>query len=307
MDALKRSIYGTALLLGIAAVAAGLMTKSAEAGHPPIGKFLTVDGMRLHYVDKGLGPALLLIHGNGMMVEDFVTSGLLDKLAQTHRVIAFDRPGFGYSDRSRSVTWTADRQADLLAKGLAKLGVTSATVVGHSIGTQLAVSLALNHPELVKSLVLLSGYYFPDFRLDATLTAPVSLPVLGDLYRYTVAPFVTRLMAHHAVQGMFAPQDVPRRFSDEFPLELMARAGQIGAASGDATQMMSTAAIHAPRYAELKMPMSIVAGTQDGIVDFKKNAVRLHSCIPGSQLVLLPDLGHMVHHSGLGQVSSLIA
>src|SRR4051812_40267633 len=105
------ALIGGALLgAGLAAawLAVRQKTAAAERSHPPEGKFIEVDGVRLHYLERGSGPALVLLHGNGVMAQDFQLSGLIDKLAQTHYVIAFDRPGFGYSDRPSSTDWTPE-------------------------------------------------------------------------------------------------------------------------------------------------------------------------------------------------------
>ncbi|MCD2516799.1 hypothetical protein LQ564_10810 [Massilia sp. G4R7] len=67
-------------------------SRQAEREHPPQGKFVEVDGVRLHYLERGSGPVLVLLHGNGVYTEDFVTSGLLDRAAEHYGVIAFERP-----------------------------------------------------------------------------------------------------------------------------------------------------------------------------------------------------------------------
>ena len=87
--------------------------RKAEREHPPAGQFVTVDGVRLHYIERGEGPPVVLLHGNVVTAEDFDTSGVLDLVAQRHRVIAFDRPGFGYSDRPHGSAWSAGTQAEL--------------------------------------------------------------------------------------------------------------------------------------------------------------------------------------------------
>ena len=97
--------------------------KSTEEENPPAGKVIDVDGVRLHHIERGEGPALLLLHGNGLFAEDSELSGLLDKAAQTHRVIAFDRPGFGYSARPGNTSWTPEAQAHLFYNALHQLGV----------------------------------------------------------------------------------------------------------------------------------------------------------------------------------------
>jgi len=120
----------------VAAVASALLNRwlaqKAERRNPPRGRFVTVDGTRLHYVDRGTGTPLVLLHGNGSMIEDFQSSGLIDLAAEKYRVIAIDRPGFGHSNRPRSTVWTPETQADLIAAALKKIGVPCAIVLGHS-------------------------------------------------------------------------------------------------------------------------------------------------------------------------------
>ena len=306
-QAIKNVAIGTGIGIAAAAVIVHFKTRADESAHPPVGKFITVDGVRLHYIEEGSGNPIILIHGNAMMVQDFITSGLVKRLAATNRVIAFDRPGFGYSDRPRTKSWSADRQGELLAQALTALGITSAVIVGHSIGTQIALAMALDHPSVANRLVLLSGYYYPETRMDAMLATPTTWPVVGDIYRYTVGPLVASAMASTAVKAMFAPEEPEARFSSEFPIALISRPVQLGASAGDAAQMMATAATQSSRYGELKMPVAIMAGAEDKIVDPDGHAVRLHGDVAGSSLQILPRTGHMVHHTHPDQVIEAIA
>src|ERR1700722_1868790 len=128
------------VVVGVGTLIAGLTVfalvnrfaaKKAERNNPPIGKFVDVDGVRLHYVERGNGEPLVLLHGNGSMIQDFASSGLLDIAAAKYRVIVFDRPGFGYSERPRLTVWTPGTQADLIRKALGQLGISQAIVLGH--------------------------------------------------------------------------------------------------------------------------------------------------------------------------------
>jgi hypothetical protein len=67
------------------------LARRAERDNPQGGKFVTIDGVRLHYIEGGTGPCVVLLHGNGTMARDFVLSGVFDLLCNDHRVIAFDR------------------------------------------------------------------------------------------------------------------------------------------------------------------------------------------------------------------------
>jgi hypothetical protein len=106
VEVLKDHPVATSIVVALVASAIlnRVLAKMAERRNPPIGRFIVVDGVRLHYVERGKGEPLVLLHGNGSMIQDFDSSGLLDAAAKTYRVIAFDRPGFGYSDRPRSTS-----------------------------------------------------------------------------------------------------------------------------------------------------------------------------------------------------------
>ena len=116
--------------LAAAAVVNKRLANKAERDNPPAGRFLDVNGVRLHYVERGTGDAVVLLHGNGSMIQDFESSGLIDLAAKDHRVIVFDRPGFGHSERPRGVVWTPDAQAELIKAALAQLRISNAVVLG---------------------------------------------------------------------------------------------------------------------------------------------------------------------------------
>ena len=304
------------LKLGLIAAAAAIMTaagfinhsmaRRAERSYPPGGKFLTVDGVRLHYIERGAGPVIVLLHGNGTMARDFVLSGVFDLLCKEHRVIAFDRPGFGFSDRPRGRVWTPDAQAALLQEALRQLDVQRAVVVGHSWGTLVAVAMALRDQAQTAGLVLLSGYYFPSVRMDVALMSWPAVPVLGDILRYTISPLLGRLTAPAAHRKMFDPSPVAERFAREFPIELEMRPSQIRAGAAEAALMIPGAAGLARHFSELSLPVAIMAGRDDKIVDCDSQAGRLQTVFADSKLVKVPGTGHMLYHKVPEQVAAVI-
>lgn len=287
-----------AAAIGAAATAAWVevQARRAERDHPPAGQFIDIDGVRVHYLMRGEGPAVVLLHGNNVTLEDFNASGLIDSLAQHHRVIAFDRPGYGHSSRPRDRLWTPSAQAALLHAALQQLGVKQAVVVGHSMGTLVALALAMDFPQSVNNLVLVGGYYYPTLRVDALLTAPVALPVVGDVMRYTVTALSARAMLKGLVKGMFAPNEVPENFLPTLSREMLLRPVQLRANAEDAAFMIPQARAQAKRFGELKMPVTLIAGANDKVVDVKAHSERLHVELPQSELHVVPDTGHMAHY-----------
>src|SRR3954467_11110683 len=299
------ALLGSAAALGAAALYTNKMTRAAERKTPPIGRFLDVDGVRLHYIERGQGEPLVLIHGNGTLIQDFTINDLVDRLSERFRVIVFDRPGYGYSTRPRGL-WTPRAHATLFEHALHQLGVEQAIVLRHSWGTMVAVSLALQAPMLVRSLVLLSGYYFPTARMDVARNAPLALPGIGDALRHTVTPPLARLMLPAGIRAMFAPAPVPEHFDRLFPKDLMVRPIQLRASMEDAAMMPPAVMELEQHYRELKLPVVILTGEDDQIVDVGRQSRRLHEEIPQSEFVSLPGLGHMVHHLAPDQVIKAI-
>lgn len=293
---------GTKLLAAAAVAAAAAVlverqARQAERDNPPSGRFIEVDGVRVHYVERGEGSPVVLLHGNTVLLQDFEGSGLIDRLAKSHRVIAFDRPGFGYSERPRDRLWTPEAQAKLLHDAFALLGIEQPVVVGHSWGTLVALALALDFKADVRGLVLVSGYYYPTARLDVPIAMLPAIPVLGDAMRYTVSPLTARLLLTRTIKIMFGPAPMPEHFYDDVSRELMLRPVQIRATAEDAAFMIPAAARFHERYGELQLPVKIVAGAKDRIVDVESHAMRLQQDLPNSELMVLAGLGHMVHYA----------
>lgn len=270
--------------------------RRAEAEHAPGGRFVEVDGVRLHYLEMGTGTPVVLLHGNGVFAEDFRSSGVLDRLAARHRVVAFDRPGFGFSERPRGRMWTPRAQARLLSAAFERLGIEHPVVVAHSWGTLVALALGLDHPDRVRGLLLLSGYYYPTLRPDVLLFAPPAIPVLGAVMRYTVSPLIGKLLAPSLLRQMFAPAPVPSRFGAAVPTSLMLRPWQLRASAEEAAFMIPAAASLRRRYRELRVPLRLIAGADDRVAPAERHSARLHRDVPGADLRVIPGLGHMVHY-----------
>jgi pimeloyl-ACP methyl ester carboxylesterase len=281
------------------------MAKKAQQDNPPTGRFVEIDGVRLHYVERGEGEPLVLLHGNGSMIQDFQSSGLITMAAKRYRVIVFDRPGFGHSERPRGTIWAPEAQADLIHAALRRIGVSRATVLGHSWGASVAVALGLKYPDAVVGLILASGYYYPTMRADVVLLSGPAVPVIGDIMRHTLSPVLARMMWPLAIRKMFGPSPVPMKFGG-FPKALALRPSQIRAAAAESALMIPNAFAFRGDYAALKMPVVIIAGEEDRLIDIDKQSARLHRNVKQSTLHRVAGTGHMVHQTATERVMSAI-
>ena len=279
-------------------------SRIAERNNPPIGSFLECDGVRLHYVDSGqVGtPCVVLFHGNGSMIQDFMISGLVELLARHNRVVCFDRPGFGYSQRPRSRIWTATAQADLFVKALDQLGVHNPVVLGHSWGALVAIALGLQSEYPIRGLVLASGYYFPSWRLDVWIMAGPAIPVLGDLIRYTVAPIISWAILPISFRKLFEPCPVPPKFKNGFPSSLTLRPKQLRAAAEESGLMIPTATQFQFRYPSIRCPVEIFHGAQDELIE-SEQAKRLNQRLDFSELHMVRNTGHMVTYADTAAIA----
>ncbi|WP_375454397.1 alpha/beta fold hydrolase [uncultured Methylobacterium sp.] len=294
-----------AAALGLTALAVSARARQAERDNPPTGRLIEVEGVQVHYAEVGEGEPLVLLHGNGSMLQDFMSSGFVKAAAKRYRVIAFDRPGYGYSERPRSTIWTPAAQAELLRSALHRIGVSRALVLGHSWGASVAIAMALEHPEMVRGLILESGYYYGSVRVDVVMMSGPAVPLVGDILRYTVSPPVARLLWPAMIRKLFSPAPVAATFGG-VPSEMAIRPAQLRASAAESAMMIPDALAVQSRYRELSMPVAIIAGTGDKMVDLDGQAVRLHRALPSSSLHVVEDCGHMVHHTAPREVMAAV-
>ena len=290
---------GALAVLGACAWLTRRKTREVESRHPPAGRFMAVDGVRLHFTEHGpaSAPAVVLLHGNGAMSAEMELSGLVDRLTPRYRVVVFDRPGYGYSDRPSGRFFTPQAQATLLLQALDRLALRHALVLGHSWGTLVATAMGLAAPERLRGLVLVSGYYTPSLRLDVGWMSPPALPLVGAVLRHTVSPLLARLLWPAMVRRIFAPAPTAPAFAERYPVWMSLRPGALRASAAEAAMMIPQAARLLREQAALRVPVAIVAGSKDRLLSTAWHSTRLHRRVPGSTLHVVPEAGHMVHHT----------
>lgn len=295
----------TAVALAATALAVNWQARRIERRHPPKGQFVDVDGVRLHYIEAGQGDPVVLLHGNGSLLEDPLLS-IFAPLAEHHRVIAFDRPGFGWSERPRDREWTPEAQATLFRDAFHALGIERPVLYGHSFGAPVVLSFAMMHPEDTRGIVAASGYYYPNLRADSIIAWSATLPLIGPILRNTLLPVEGAMLGNVAVKALFDPAPVPETY-EIFPAGMSLRPSQIRASGEDGRTLRAWAKRARPNYKDVRVPVVIVAGTDDRIVDPVGHSCRLHRDIPESRLHLWLDTGHMVHHTRADEVVDAIA
>ena len=268
--------------------------RAAEAAYPPKGRFVTVDGVRMHAIVEGEGPDIVLIHGASGSVRDF-DMGLIARLSRRYRVIAVDRPGFGWSDAAPQGTGIHE-DARLIRGVAASLGAARPVVFGHSYGGAVALAWALDAPGTVAALVLLSA---PSHPWDTPLDLLYVIASARWLRRIAV-PLVTAWVPKTVVAGYarsnFAPQPMPEGYVQAFGAEMSLRRRLFYRNARQRADLWSEIAAMAPAYPSLKLPIEALHGDADSIVGLDLHAAKLARDVPSVHLVALPGIGHMPHH-----------
>ena len=153
--------------------------------------------------------------------------------------------------------------------------------------------------------MLASGNYIPTARGDVVAQSGPAVPGLGDILAYTLAPLLSRLMWPVMLGKMFGPRSVPQKFQG-FPKEMAVRPSQIRAGAAEAALMIPAAFTLSKSYGELTLPIVIVAGEDDRIINIDEQSGRLHSEVKQSKMLRVLGAGHMVQQSATDQVMDAI-
>lgn len=283
-------------LLAIGGMIAKLADDRAEKRYPATGKFLTIAGVKLHYREEGTGPPVVLLHGNGGLIADMESSTLIARLSRSYRVLAFDRPGFGHSQRPAGRDLSPELQARLLIAASRELSHAPVVVVGHSLGALVAVAWGLEAPQAVRGLVLVSGYFTPTYRALELLKL-TRLPLVGEILIRTLAPVIARLILPLIVRTAFAPLTPTTAFKTTMPWGLLLRSNQLATVFDELSGVPSAIARIGRRYRDLTVPVVLLAGTEDRVVNTHHHASALKRILPCCEIQLVPGVGHMLHHA----------
>jgi pimeloyl-ACP methyl ester carboxylesterase len=253
----------------------------AMPGEPKNATFAEVEGARVRYVDRGKGPAVVLIHGFASSLETWAT--VMPALEQRgFRVLAMDLKGFGWTDRPEG-DYSPAAQAKLVFSLMDQRRIDRATFVAHSWGTSVALAAALAKPERVARMALYDAWVYeeqlPTFFHWAR--APGVGEVLFGVW-YKERPDEKMAMA------FFDKKYVSERLVEDVEAALD-RPGTTAAA---------LAAVRGQRYAEvetryrtIRTPTLLLWGRED-LVTTLRYGERLARDLPNARLVVYPHCGH---------------
>lgn len=227
--------------------------------NPGIGKFASINGLRMYYEVHGEGYPLVLIHGGGSTIGT-TFSKVIPVLAKTHKIIAVEMQAHGHTkDIDRPMTFEQD--ADDIAELLKQLNIEKADIFGFSNGASTTLQLAIRHPDRVNRIIVASTFY----------------------NKKGAQPWFFEMMANATIEGM------PQPFKDAF-LAINPDTNALHRMyERDVARMQSFPDINEAQIKSIKAPAFIIIGEKDVVLP--EHAVEMYRLIPGSKLAILPG-GH---------------
>lgn len=266
----------------------------AEKKYPPSGNFVMAEGSRLHYISEGKGRPIVFLHGGVLDGNDF-SKAVKMAASRGYRGIAFDRPGYGYSERPRKINVTPAVQAKMLNKALKELGAEKPILVGHSWSGVLVLEYALRYPQDISGIVILGGGMYPEgypAEKGDPISSIVTAPVLGWTVLNLMMPVLGPPLADRILKETFKPEPVPESYRRAVKA-LWLRPGQFKANREDVLAFVPATKAISGRYGKIGVPLAIVVGNLDPF-DTKSHSFRLHEEVPDSGLIVLDDAAHML-------------
>lgn len=274
----------------------------------------------MHVVELGRvdAPALVLLHGASANLGD-MRLALGDRLAANHRVILIDRPGHGWSDRPNGAADASPaRQAALVHQALDRMGVIRPILVTHSWSGAVATAYALDYPGDTGGLVLLAPVTHPwpksvawygsvVVALLAENARAMAVPVIGPILAHTIALPIGKLLMGFSVDSVFAPQAPPPDYLAKTGGALILRPSALVSNGQDLKAIEEFVDFQSRRYGSIKTPTVILTGDADVVLAPEIHAKAMAAAMPRAKLIVLPGIGHMLHHAAPERVAEAIA
>jgi len=292
-----RPLFLGGILLACACRATSIPeTQRYPAGTPFRAQYRTADGSQIRIIDSGRGTPVVFIHGIGGSMYGWRYQ-LAPLVAAGYRVVAFDNRGFGFSDKPAHGYHNAD-YVRLVTSLLDSLGISSAVLVGHSMGGAIAVEFALAHPDRVRGLVLIDAAGFG-----------VSWPGVLKIVRWPfvgaiATSFRARWITGRILRSSFAdPHKVTEADVDQYYAPVPDP--DFGRALRGVLREFKFDTLAGGRLASVQTPTLILWGDADRLISVRDGS-RFGRELPRSEFVLLARAGHNAQEEAADSVNRLL-
>jgi pimeloyl-ACP methyl ester carboxylesterase len=298
-------VIGVFVAVLAAAIIAGLylclvtrrIARRAEKAVPPVGKFVTIDGNRIHYVDRGEGRPILFIHGLGGTLYHFLYP-LFGAFGPGYRLIALDRAGSGWSTRTDGSDGRLTDQAKSIHRFIEALELEKPLLVGHSLGGAVALQTALDYPDELSGLALVSPLtHFGGGIPEGFRSLFIPSPWKRRLIAWTISAPRAIKEAPMVLDFVFGPQQPPEDYAVAGGAMIGLRPSHFYATSTDFVSSGRDLRRLQARYGELRMPVGILFGDADRVLDYEKQGLAMEGKVRGLDLEIVSGIGHMAQFS----------
>jgi pimeloyl-ACP methyl ester carboxylesterase len=257
----------------------------ATVPHADYSRFADVDGVRIHYQEKGYGAPLVLLHG--YTASAFAWKDVFDPLSEQFRVIAVDLKGFGFSGKPDG-DYTRRAQGDLVIRLLDQLKIDRAIFCGNSMGGEVSLHAAVRHPDRVSALILVDSSGVTVSGGGSVTPGVAQWPVIGPAIA-ALALTTDSLVRDGLRQCFYDKTLVTNEQVTAYYRPLKTRNGQHAAYLA-----RTQAAIDPiePEIGKVWQPTLIIWGAEDELIPLEAGR-RLNSLIAGSRLVVFDKCGHV--------------
>lgn len=286
---------GFVLLLALLAFARFQVWR-VERRYPPIGKMVDADGCRLHVVHVPAShqadlPPIVFIHGASGNLRDQMMA-FRRPLEGRADLIFVDRPGHGWSQRGAASNRSVSQQAQKIIALLDRLNIDKAVIVGHSFGGAIASSVALQAPDRVSGLLLLSAATHPwpggiamHWRISAT-------PLIGHIFTELLSMPVGLIRVAGAARCVFRPNVFPVDYLEQTGTALVLRPRSFRLNAQDIAGLFDHVVRTSPHYGEIRTPTVVITGDIDTIVSPDLHSTAIARQIEGAHLIRIRGVGH---------------
>ena len=255
--------------------------------------YVEIDGLRVRTLVRGSGePAIVLLHGFAASV--FTWLDVIDELAERGRVIAFDRPAYGFTSRPTRASWqerspySMEANVDLTVGLLDHFDVDRAVLIGHSAGGTIAALTAIAHPDRIQSLVLVAPAIYVDVPPPEWLHRVVDSGLMRR-----VGPHVAHVIARRTESIMRRAWHDPSRITPDVVEGYLAPFRASGWGAGMWEVVRANRRTHlGSRIERLSVPTLMITGDHDRVVPTRQT-VRAAHAIPGAELEVISECGHI--------------
>ena len=251
------------------------------------GKFIKLDGYSTHYIEKGEGEPVILIHG--FLYDSYMWNKNIDALADKFKVYAIDLWGFGYSTRD-PMDYGYQLYANQLLKFMDALDIQKASLIGQSMGGGTSIFFSVNHRDRVNKLILVDPAGMPNpLPILGKIT---NLPKVGefligmksDFYRKMVLSTTFIYDKEFVTESYF--ENVTRFHKIKGTIEILLKILR--------KQFFHTLSDEIHSLGEMDVPILIIFGRQDKAVPLERGK-EMHNILRGSRLEIFENAGHCPH------------